>query len=80
MVAALDVGDIVTCESTIRRTLKRFDATVFDPIVNTSVMVQFGTVGNRRIITADGKAVRGADCADGHARICSPLWTKTAAS
>ena len=51
----MGVGGIETCESTLRRTLNQFDANVFDSIVNTSVMVQFGTVGNCRIIAADGK-------------------------
>lgn len=63
---SLGVDAAAPSESTIRRTLERLDASVFDSIVNTWMMLHFSVIGDRRIIAADGKTLRGALTPDGH--------------
>lgn len=64
--ASLGVDTGAPCESTIRRTLERLDASMFDSIVNTWMLLRFSIIGDCRIIAADGKTVRGAVTTDGH--------------
>lgn len=53
--------------ATFHRVLRALDGEKFDAIVYAWTRLRFTCVGGRRVIAADGKTVRGAKNADGHA-------------
>ncbi|WP_206039060.1 transposase family protein [Rhodococcus sp. 105337] len=53
-------------ESTIRRTLGRLDAGVFDQVIGIWAWMRTRVVDGRRVIAVDGKTLRGAKDAAGH--------------
>ena len=58
--AALGVGPVVPCESTIRRTLQRLDGDALDTAIGAWAARRTQLPGRRRFIAVDGKSVRGA--------------------
>jgi hypothetical protein len=64
--AALGIAGPVPSESTIRRCLQRLDAGAFDEIAGAWMWLRTSTIEGRRVISFDGKTVRGARDAAGN--------------
>jgi len=64
--AALGIGHVLACESTIRRCLQRLDPGVLDALIGAWMWLRTSHTEGRRIIAFDGKSLRGARDAAGH--------------
>jgi len=64
--AALGMGHVLPCESTIRRYLQRLDPGVLDALIGAWMWLRTSHSEGRRIIALDGKSLRGARDAAGH--------------
>jgi len=64
--AALGIGHVLPCESTIRRCLQRLDPGVLDALIGAWMWLRTSHTEGRRIIALDGKSLRGARDAAGH--------------
>jgi len=58
--AALGIGDVVPCESTIRRCLQRLDPAALDALIGAWMWVRTSIISGRRVIALDGKSLRGS--------------------
>jgi predicted transposase YbfD/YdcC len=64
--AALGIGHVLPCESTIRRCLQRLDPGVLDALIGAWMWLRTSPTEGRRSIALDGKSLRGARDAAGH--------------
>jgi len=64
--AALGLGGVVPCESTIRRCLQRLDPGSVDALIGGWMWLQTSMLEGRRVIALDGKSLRGARDAAGY--------------
>ncbi len=58
--AALGLGGVVPCASTIRRCLQRLDPSCLDALIDGRMWLHTRVLDGRRVIALDGKSVRGA--------------------
>jgi len=76
--AALGLGGVVPCESTIRRCLQRLDPSSLDALIGGWMWLQTSMLDGRRVIALDGKSLRGArDGAGNLTHLLSALCQQT---